>query len=145
TGKGGGGGGHGGGAGRGGSGGAGAGGASGGQGGGGDFSAVLAIFADHCVTCHDATKVGLPTYPQLSLTAADAHDALVGHPADETCGGIRVVAGDPASSYLIKKLTEATPCSGVRMPRPFEILPVAPLSADQIATISRWISAGAPR
>ena len=110
----------------------------------GDFAAVLAIFAANCNSCHDATKVGLPTYPMLSLTAADAHAALVGHPADETCGGTRVVPGDPASSYLLKKLTEDPPCEGAHMPRPFEIGLPRPLTAAQLATISSWIAAGAP-
>jgi hypothetical protein len=112
---------------------------------GGGFAAVLTIFTDHCVLCHDATKLGTPAYPQLSLTAADAYDALVNRPADETCGGTRVVPNDPAASYLIQKLTQDNPCQGVRMPRPFEVLPVAPLPADQIAVISNWIAGGAPR
>jgi hypothetical protein len=106
---------------------------------------VLAIFADRCVSCHDATLVGLPSYPQLSLTAGDAYGALVNHPADETCGGTRVVPGDPAASYLVQKITQTTPCSGLRMPRPFEIGPGVPLTAAQIATITQWITAGAPR
>jgi hypothetical protein len=79
------------------------------------------------------------------LTAADAYGALVNHPADETCGGTRVVPGDPATSYLVQKLTQATPCDGLRMPRPFEIGPGIPLTADQISTITAWIAAGAPR
>jgi len=96
------------------------------------------------VNCHDATKQGLPSYPSLSLTADDAYAALVGHPADETCGGVRVVAGDPASSYLIHKVSDATPCDGARMPAKYETLPASPLTTDQIATLTSWIAAGAP-
>ena len=94
--------------------------------------------------CHDAAKLGLPAYPQLSLTTAAAHAALVGHPADEARGGTRVVAGNPQASYLVQKLTQTGPCSGVRMPAPFERLPSQPLPADQIAVITAWIAAGAP-
>lgn len=126
-----------------GTGGAGAGG-SGAGGGSGSFAAVLAIFQDRCVGCHDAAKKGLPAYPSLSLTPADAHDALVGHPADETCGGVRVVAGDPANSYLIHKVSESSPCDGAQMPARFEVLPAPPLTSDQIATLTSWIAAGAP-
>jgi hypothetical protein len=105
---------------------------------------VLAIFASYCTNCHDASLGGLPTYPSLSLTAADAYGALVNKPADETCGGTRVVPGNPNASYLVQKLTQATPCDGQQMPRPFEIGPVHPLSSADIATITGWISAGAP-
>jgi len=122
----------------------GAGGGSGAGGSAGSFAAVLAIFQDRCVNCHDASKQGLPAYPGLSLTPADAHAALVGHPADETCGGVRVVAGDPASSYLLHKVSEASPCDGSQMPARFEALPAPPLTADQIATLTAWIAAGAP-
>lgn len=96
------------------------------------------------MTCHDASKQGLPAYPSLSLTPADAHAALVGHAADETCGGVRVVAGDPASSYLIHKVSEAAPCEGSQMPARFEVLPAPPLTSAQIATLTSWIAAGAP-
>jgi hypothetical protein len=97
------------------------------------------------VTCHDAAKSGLPSYPQLSLTPSDAYDALVGHPADETCGGTRVVAGDSAASYLIQKLTQTMPCDGAQMPAKFELLPAMPLTAAQIQVISSWIAGGALR
>jgi cytochrome c5 len=107
------------------------------------FADVLAIFAERCTICHDANKMGLPTYPQLSLTAADAYGALVGQAADETCGGTLVVPGGPASSYLMKKLTQDAPCDGMRMPRPYEIIGAPPLTAAQLATISGWIAAGA--
>ncbi len=109
-----------------------------------DFAAVQAIFDDRCVTCHDASKQGLPSYPMLPLTDGAAHDALVGVPADETCGGTRVVPGDPDASYLVQKLTQETPCNGARMPRPFEVGNAPPLTSDQLATIRAWIQSGAP-
>lgn len=123
---------------------AGAGAGSGGTSGGGSaFSEVQAIFDARCITCHDKSKVGLPSYPALSLVAGDARMALVNQPALETCGGKYVVPGAPEQSYLLKKLSEQTPCDGVRMPRPFEVGVVAPLSDAELATIRSWISAGA--
>lgn len=108
------------------------------------LAAVQAIFDDRCVNCHDAGKFGVPTYPMLPLTAGASHAALVNVAADETCGGVRVVPGNPDASYLVKKLEQMTPCDGAHMPRPFEVGTAPPLTADQLATIRAWISAGAP-
>jgi hypothetical protein len=119
------------------------GGAGGASGGGGGFAAVLDVFAAHCTNCHDATKQGLPTYPQLSLTAGDAYAALVNKPADETCGGTRVVPGNPGASYLMQKLTQDPPCDGLHMPRAFEVIAPPPLTSAELGAISGWISAGA--
>jgi hypothetical protein len=122
---------------------AGRGGSGGSAEGGASFSSVQAIFDAHCVTCHDKSKVGLPSYPALSLVAGDARAALVSQPALEPCGGVYVTPGDPAHSYLIQKLTVDPPCTGARMPAAFEIIKPPPLTALEIATISGWISAGA--
>ncbi|HEY3665634.1 MAG TPA: hypothetical protein VGL19_06525 [Polyangiaceae bacterium] len=121
-------------------GGAGSGGASGG---GASFADVQAIFDARCVICHDKSKGGLPTYPQLSLVAGDSHAALVNVPALEPCGGIYVVPGDPAHSYLMHKLSDTMPCDGAHMPAPFEVIKPPPLTPEQLASISGWISAGA--
>lgn len=104
---------------------------------------VQAIFDAHCVNCHDKSKGGLPTYPSLSLVAGDAKAYLVNKPALETCGGLFVVPGAPDQSYLVHKVSDASPCEGEQMPRPFEIIKPPPLSASEIATIRSWISAGA--
>ena len=118
---------------------------TGGAGGGVPYSAVQAIFDAHCITCHDATKVGLPANPAVPLTSDVSYSTLVGMPAMETCGGTRVVPGNSANSYLYHKVADATPCSGSQMPRPFEAGPTVPLSAADIATIKGWIDEGAPR
>jgi len=104
---------------------------------------VQAIFTQHCVTCHDASKLGLPAFPGLPLTEGAAYAALVNRPASESCGGTLVVPGQPDQSYLMQKLTNDAPCSGAHMPRPFESGIVVPLTADEIATIRSWIVAGA--
>jgi len=118
-------------------------GSGGGDAGPGSFAAVQVIFETYCVTCHDASKQGLPAYPSLSLVAADAYGQLVGKAADETCGGQRVVPGSPDTSYLIQKLGAGSPCSGAHMPRPFEIGPSGNIPSDELATIRSWIATGA--
>lgn len=127
-----------------------AGGATGGSGGAANtggapasMAEVQTIFDYYCVNCHDAGKLGLPAFPQLSLIATDAHAALVNKLATQTCGGTLVVPGQPDQSYLMHKLSEATPCEGGRMPHAFEIGIAAPLSAEDLTTIRSWISAGA--
>lgn len=109
----------------------------------GTMTEVQAIFEGRCVLCHDSTKFGIPAYPQLSLTAGNANAALVSQQAHEVCGGTLVVPGNPDQSYLIHKLSDATPCEGGRMPRAYEIGTVPPLTVEQMATIRSWISDGA--
>jgi len=109
------------------------------------MSATQAIFDQHCIICHDASKTGLSDYPGLPLTSDAAYGALVSHPADETCGGTRVVPGDSANSYLYQKVSDPTPCSGVQMPHKPEVGPNAPLNATELETIRAWIDGGAQR
>lgn len=109
------------------------------------MAAVQAIFDERCTVCHDAALSGLPSYPELPLTAGSSYAALVNHRALQPCGGTRVVPGHPEQSYLIAKLTQDTPCDGARMPQPYEpFLPFIALTDEQMATITDWISAGAP-
>lgn len=106
---------------------------------------VQPIFDQHCVQCHDATNTHPPGYADLPLTADAAYASLVSQPAHETCGGTLVVPNDPSKSYLFHKLSDATPCEGARMPRAPEVGPSVSLSADEIATIQKWIASGAKR
>jgi hypothetical protein len=110
------------------------------------MAAVQAIFDQYCTLCHDAAKQNIPAYPALPLTADASRASLVSKPAHETCGGTLVVPGDPSHSYLVHKLSDAMPCEGDHMPRRFEggPGPVPSLSADELAIITGWISAGAP-
>jgi len=107
------------------------------------MSATQAIFDQHCTNCHDASKTGLSDYPALPLTSDVAYAALVSHPADESCGGTRVVPYDSTHSYLFRKVSDATPCSGVRMPHKPEVGPTSPLNATELETIRAWIDGGA--
>jgi hypothetical protein len=106
------------------------------------FGSVLSIFKTRCVPCHSAGAFAVPK-TSLYLTADVAYSSLVGVAADETCAGILVVPGSPSQSYLVQKLTEQTPCSGVQMPMAYEA-PFMGLTSAQMATIESWIDAGAP-
>ncbi len=97
-------------------------------------------------TCHASMNAG-----QLKMTVkADTYKALVGSPAAginlgmmstapncKDSGLVRVVAGDPAASLLYKKVSEATPACGMRMP------PSGMLDAAKAEQIRMWIMAGA--
>jgi hypothetical protein len=136
-------------AGHGGSGGAAGGSGSGGGGGtGGAFGPVQAIFDQHCTWCHDPAHPFVPeapTYVEMPLVASESYAALVGVAAHETCGGTRVVPGDPEHSYLYRKIADATPCQGVRMPYNGSGLAQQSLAEADFATIRAWIANGALR
>jgi hypothetical protein len=110
-----------------------------------EYAAVQAILATDCVVCHDPAHPVVPeteTYAALDLTAGGAYSALVGRPATQACGGTLVVPGDPAASYLYRKVVDDTPCEGQRMPHVSTIYR-GPLSDAQIATFESWIRDGA--
>ena len=91
-----------------------------------------------CVSCH--TDQGHNPPGGLNL-ATDPYSALVGVPSRERPALMRVVPGDPESSYLVQKIEGATGIGGVRMPQsgpPY-------LTDGQILVIKRWIALGAPR
>ena len=107
------------------------------------YSAVQAVFDARCITCHNATALGLPGYAALPLTSDVSHKNLVNQPAHETCGNLLVAPGKPMESYLWQKLTAATPCEGGHMPAKYEMLPAPPLTTEQLAAIQDWIACGA--
>ena len=106
------------------------------------FASVLKIFRARCTECHAAGAIA-PGMPSLHLTSDVAYRSLVGVPAEQTCGGTLVVPSSSAQSYLLRKLIEATPCQGVRMPMAYEG-PFAPLSDADLEAIRSWIDQGAP-
>ena len=90
-----------------------------------------------CTSCHNAE--GAVIANGLNLTGASAYNALVNAPSTGNPSTIRVVPGDPETSYLIQKLEGAPGIVGERMPRttgPF-------LTPGQITIIRRWIEFGA--
>jgi hypothetical protein len=90
-----------------------------------------------CTQCH--TSAGRTPSAGLNLIDGQSYQALVGRASSGRSGVTLVVPGDPANSYLLKKLDGSTDIAGVRMPRgagPF-------LTAGQLSIIRRWIELGA--
>lgn len=94
------------------------------------------IFDPGCSSCH--TDVGRTPSSGLNLKAGSAFSNLVGVSSVGLAGAVRVIAGNPNSSYLVQKLEGAANIAGVQMPRVG-----APLTAAQIKMIRDWITAGA--
>ncbi len=103
---------------------------SGGGGGGGAVSytnQVQPIFDSHCVSCH--ASPASPSYGGLDLTSYDGLMSASGPNAP------LIIAGNPANSYLIKRMSGA---AAPQMP------PGGPyLTQGQIDLISQWIQEGA--
>jgi hypothetical protein len=97
-------------------------------------AAIQAIIDANCSPCHTAGTSGGLSMASPEVTFAN----LVDHgAASAACAGrVRVVRGDPASSYIIAKLRNLAPICGVQMPRGRP-----PLPEETIQTIEAWISA----
>jgi Carboxypeptidase regulatory-like domain len=102
------------------------------------FSEVQAVFEKYgCTGCHPGVN------PSLDLTAGKSYGELVGIQALEDPSLVRVVAGDPANSFLYLKLggdppVADIPAVGTRMP------PGAPpIDAADLDLVRRWILQGA--
>ena len=78
----------------------------------------------------------------LVLTPDAAYDALVSVPSSLRPSVLRVRPSQPSQSWLVAMIS---PDGTAR--QPFSRMPLAtqPLTANQIATIVRWIEQGAPR
>ena len=116
------------------------GGGAGGTGGTGPFTADFQsiqdnVFTPICSPCHS----GASAPKGLMLDAAHSYNLLVGVPSTEVPTLDRVKAGDPASSYIIIKLTNGAGIVGQQMP-----LGENPLPQATIAVIQQWITNGAP-
>jgi hypothetical protein len=75
----------------------------------------------------------------LNLAIVHSYDELVGVTAFQCRDGrVRVVPGDPGSSYLMQKMLGVDMCSGVRMPKGRQMW-----SAADLAMLGRWICQGA--
>lgn len=103
------------------------------------FADVQAIFTASC-SCH-LTTPGAGN-GQMELTAGKAYANIVGVPSPVATMTNRIEPGDPSASYLYLKLTGdylMVPGGGGD-PMP---LVGGPLSAEDLATIEEWITAGA--
>lgn len=99
------------------------------------------VFGPTCATaaCHTGGGAMLPG--AMNLTSAQASfDDLVNMPSLQSPGAIRVIPGNPDSSYLVQKL-EGTAAVGGRMP----FGSPDPLDPAVIAAIRQWIADGAMR
>jgi hypothetical protein len=96
---------------------------------------VQPIFNARCISCHSGSLA-----PQmLRLESGMSWANLVDVASMEQPTVKRVVAGDPANSYLFQKITNAPGISGSPMP-----LGSFPMSQPEIDTIEAWIAQGAP-
>ena len=109
--------------------------------GGGPLAPTLAsiqarIFTPICTQCHAGAAAPLG----LSLEAGASFDNLVGVPSSEVPALLRVQAGNPDASYLVRKIEGSPDIVGDRMP-----LGLTPLTTEERTAIRGWIAAGAPK
>lgn len=99
-----------------------------------DFESIQSLVFDAlCINCH----IGATAPLGLRLDSANSYALLVGVASSQEPALLRVDPGDPAASYLIRKL-EGTAGTGGQMP-----LGGAPLAPADIAMIRQWITDGA--
>ena len=94
------------------------------------------IFTPTCsqIGCHDR----LGQQSQQVLVAGTAYAQTVNHPSVEMPSLMRIAPGDPANSYLYRKIT-GSGITGDRMPQG-----QSPLTDAQIKLVRDWIRRGAP-
>lgn len=94
------------------------------------------IFTPTCaqIGCHDR----LGQQSSQILVAGQAYAQVVNHPSVELPQLVRVAPGDPANSYLYRKVAGAG-ITGDRMPQG-----LSPLNDAQLKLIRDWIRRGAP-
>jgi hypothetical protein len=91
-----------------------------------------------CTQCHSDAGGRTPS-GGMNLRHDLAYATLVGIASRGKAGAIRVIPGDPDSSYIVQKLEGTPGIVGERMPRtggPY-------LTEGQISIIKRWIETGA--
>jgi hypothetical protein len=100
-----------------------------------DFQSIQEnIFTPICTKCH----IGAAAPLGLQLDAAHSYSLLVGVPSVEQPNVLRVQAGNPDSSYIIRKLQGTPGISGGQMPLGGPYLP-----QSTIDVIRQWITNGA--
>lgn len=100
---------------------------------------VAPIFEERCTDCHHREVTAIPNIadpfdPSNGLIAFPNtwHE---GHPETPA---MNVVAGDPANSFLVQKISEPTPAAG-------EAMPWSPdrVTAQELADLREWVTLGA--
>jgi len=92
---------------------------------------VQPIFSEHCGHCHGVDEQSRKGDLRLDIRQHALEGGESGQPA--------IVPGKPEDSELVSRIRSDDP--GTIMPPPHE---KKPLTAAQIATLERWIAAGAP-
>jgi hypothetical protein len=101
-----------------------------------DFQSIQDnVFTPICAKCH----IGASAPHGLQLDAAHSYNLLVGVPSSEQPSVLRVKAGDPDDSYMVRKIENAPGITGGQMPLGEKPLPQATIDA-----IRQWITDGAP-
>lgn len=75
----------------------------------------------------------------MVLTSGLAYDNVVMVPANQNSSIFRVTPGDPANSYLWRKITAGQPIVGDRMPQ------TGSITESERQLVTDWILRGAPR
>src|SRR5689334_1424632 len=88
-----------------------------------EFREAANILERHCLSCHEGSK------PKGGLSLVSAKAALAGGES-----GPAIVLGKPEKSLLLEYISGEKP----EMPKDAK-----PLAAEEIATLRRWIAAGA--
>jgi hypothetical protein len=99
------------------------------------FADALNVLTTNC-GCH---KGAMPAALAFDLAPADVHAALLA-PATQDAQTKRVIPDAPGQSYLFKKLTRTMQVTGEQMPKG-----KAPLEAEKVQLLFRWIFNGAPQ
>jgi methionine-rich copper-binding protein CopC len=103
-----------------------------------DFQSIQDnVFTPICTTCH----IGAGAPQGLQLDADHSYALLVSVPSNEQPAVLRVAPGDPANSYIIRKLQGSAGISGGQMP--LNGPPYLPQAT--IDVIKQWITAGAQK
>ena len=92
------------------------------------------VFTPICSRCH----IGASAPEGLQLDAAHSYSLLVGVPSEEQPNLLRVKAGDPDNSYMIRKIQGGPGISGGQMP-----LGGPPLPQATINIMRQWVTEGA--
>jgi hypothetical protein len=102
-----------------------------------DFQSIQDhVFTPICTKCHQGASAPFG----LQLDATHSYALLVGVASAEQPSVLRVEAGDPDSSYIVRKLEGAAGISGQQMPLGGPYLPQA-----TIDVIRQWIMNGAQK
>jgi len=98
------------------------------------------VFTPLCSGCHSGSQpAGGPLPGSQNLTAGQAFLNIVGVASLEQPSLLRVKAGDPDNSYLVRKVEGVAGITGAQMP-----FGGPPLPQSAIDEIRSWIASGAP-